>query len=281
MGDNVLRIPPLQKRKSDSVSLQAKSRPMATKGRVAELAGMIDHSILHPTMTDRDLRDGCVLAARLGTATVCVKPYAVEQAVRILDGSGVDVCTVAGFPHGSSTTYVKVSECAQACKEGAREVDMVVNIGKVLGEDWNYVRDEIDAVNKVAQSSDAILKVIFENDFLEDAHKIRLCRICTDLGVAFVKTSTGYGYVKGEDGRFATKGATLEDLRLMRRHSGPDVRIKAAGGIRSLDEMLAAIEAGATRIGATATAAILQEARHRFEGGDSPAPLSGGRDTGY
>lgn len=255
---------------------------MSIPKNAAALARMIDHSILHPMMTDRDLRDGCVLAARHGTATVCVKPYAVAEAVRLLDGTGVAVCTVAGFPHGGSTGYVKVSECAQACNEGAKEVDMVVNIGKVIGEDWAYVESEIDAVNKVALSAGAILKVIFENDYLQDEHKIRLCRICTNQGVAFVKTSTGYGYVKGDDGRFSTRGATIEDLKLMRRYCGPDVRIKAAGGIRTLDEMLAAIDAGATRIGATATVAILEEARHRFEGGGSPErTTSDGRDMGY
>ena len=251
------------------------------KPSVKQLARMIDHSILHPTMTDRDLVEGCALAARYGTATVCVKPYAVAEAVRLLQGTEVEVCTVAGFPHGGSSTYVKVSECAKACEEGAREVDMVVNIGKVIGGQWDYVNGEIDTLNKAAKGAGAILKVIFENDYLQEEHKIRLCRICTALEVAFAKTSTGYGYVKGEDGRFSTRGATLEDLRLMKRYCGPDVGIKAAGGVRTLDEMLAAIEAGATRIGATATAAILDEARHRLEGGQSPTPAKDGTDLGY
>jgi deoxyribose-phosphate aldolase len=207
------------------------------------------------------------VAAAFGTATVCVKPYAVSLASSLLNGSGVKVCTVAGFPHGSSTTAVKVAECRQACADGAEEVDMVVNIGKLLGGDLAYVEDEVCALNAEALAHGAILKVIFENDFLQDAHKEILCRICTEAGAAFVKTSTGYGYVKGDDGRFSTRGATLDDLRLMRRLCPPSVGVKAAGGVRTLDEMLRAIEAGATRIGATATVSILTEAAARYGGG--------------
>ena len=250
-------------------------------GKVDELARMIDHSLLHPTVTDTDLREGCALAARYRTATVCVKPYAVADAARYLMGSDVGVCTVVGFPHGGSVSNIKVTECARAVMEGAREIDMVVNIGKVLSGDWFYVSEEISAVNREAVMRGAILKVIFENDFLKDEHKIRLCKICSDIGVAYVKTSTGYGYVKDADGRFSTRGATLEDLRLMKQHCSTRVRIKAAGGIRTLDDMLAAIEAGASRIGATATAAILEEARHRYEGGNAPTPNAGGTDMGY
>jgi len=234
--------------------------------KVRALAAMIDHSILHPTMTDADLREGCAVASAYGTATVCVKPYAVAAAVRLLKGSPVKVCTVAGFPYGSSTTAVKVAECRQACADGAAEVDMVVNIGKLLGGDIAYVEDEVRALNTEVLAHGATLKVIFENDFLQDSHKEILCRICSDVGVAFVKTSTGYGYVKGADGRFSTRGATLEDLRLMRRLCPPTVGVKAAGGVRTLDEMLRAIAAGANRIGATATVAILTEPAARFGG---------------
>ena len=232
--------------------------------KVRELASMIDHSILHPTMTDEDLRVGCSVARSYGTATVCVKPYAVRQAGSLLEGSGVKVCTVAGFPHGNSTTSVKLAECRQACIDGATEIDMVVNTGQLLGGNLAYVEEEVRALNTEVLAHGAILKVIFENDFLQDTHKNALCHICSKAGVAFVKTSTGYGYVKGDDGRFSTRGATLDDLRLMRRHCPPSVGIKAAGGIRTLDEMLLAIEAGATRIGATATVAILNEAAARY-----------------
>jgi deoxyribose-phosphate aldolase len=193
-----------------------------------------------------------------------VKPCDVSLAANLLKDSSVKVCTVAGFPHGSSTTAVKVAECRQACADGAAEVDMVINIGKLLGGDIAYVEDEVRALNTEVLAHGATLKVIFENDFLQDTHKEILCRICSDAGVAFVKTSTGYGYVKGTDGRFSTRGATLEDLRLMRRLCPPTVGVKAAGGVRTLDEMLRAIEAGANRIGATATVAILTEAAARF-----------------
>jgi deoxyribose-phosphate aldolase len=224
-----------------------------------ELAKYIDHSLLHPTMTDKDLDDGLAIAKKYGTATVCIKPYAVKYAVEVLKGSGVAVCTVIGFPHGSNTTDLKIIETIEACRNGATEIDMVVNIGKVIGGDWEFVEQEIEQINNVCFEHNAILKVIFENDYLNDEQKIKLCEICTKLHVAFVKTSTGYGYVKQENGMFLTKGATLNDLILMRKHSGPEVQIKAAGGIRNLKDMLAAIEVGATRIGATATVAIIEE----------------------
>jgi deoxyribose-phosphate aldolase len=230
---------------------------------IDEIAKMIDHSLLHPTMTDEDLQSGCEIARQYKPASVCIKPYAVKKAAAWLSGSGVPVCTVIGFPHGSHTTFIKVAECRLACEEGATEIDMVVNIGKVLGGDWDYVETEIRQINDEALRHGAIVKVIFENDYLQDEHKIRLCEICSSIPVAFVKTSTGYGYVKGADGKFSTKGATLEDVMLMRRHSGPGVGVKAAGGVRSLDELLAMKKAGATRIGATATAVIIEEAKKR------------------
>jgi deoxyribose-phosphate aldolase len=249
---------------------------------VHELAKMIDHSLLHPTMTDKDLREGCALALQYDTASVCIKPYAVREAAEWLKGSNVLVGTVIGFPHGNSTTAIKVAECRQACLDGAVEIDMVVNIGKVLGGNWSYVKDEIAAINAEALSHGAIVKVIFENDFLEDSHKIRLCEICSEVPVAFVKTSTGYGFVKGPDGKHSTAGATLEDLLLMRKHSAPGVQVKAAGGVRSLDDMLRVREAGVTRVGATATVAILEEAKKRFGGGSSyVAQADSSKDSGY
>ncbi len=223
------------------------------------LAKYIDHSLLHPTMTDEDLKAGLEVAIKYRTATVCIKPYAVKYAAEVLKDSGVGVCTVIGFPHGSNTTDLKVIETIEACRNGATEIDMVVNIGKVLGGDWDYVEHEIDQINHACFEHNAILKVIFENDYLQDEQKIKLCEICSKLHVAFVKTSTGYGYVKQDNGMFLTKGATLPDLILMRKHSEPSVQIKAAGGIRNLKDMLAAIEVGATRIGATATVAIIEE----------------------
>jgi len=202
--------------------------------QITELAKMIDHSLLHPTMTDKDLFEGCQLAKHYNVATVCIKPYAIKEALEWLKGSDVMVCAVIGFPHGNSTTAVKVYETEQACKDGAQEIDMVVNIGKVLGEDWDYVEKEIRAIVAVTKKHKAALKVIFENDYLpDDKYKIKLCEICSAAGVEFVKTSTGYGFVKGADGKYSYEGATEHDLILMRKHSAPQVQIKAAGGVRT------------------------------------------------
>lgn len=226
---------------------------------------MIDHSLLHPTMTDDDLRAGCELAKEYDAASVCIKPYAVPLAVEILKGSDVLVGTVIGFPQGSSTIKIKVAETRQACLEGAVEIDMVVNIGKVLAEDWRYVKKEIAAIQRECDKHGAILKVIFENDFLpEDKHKIKLCQICSKVGVAFVKTSTGYGFVKQANGDYNYRGATEHDVKLMRAHSAPSVQIKGAGGIRTLDDLLKFREWGVTRVGATATATILEDAKKRL-----------------
>jgi len=249
--------------------------------KIQHLAKMIDHSILHPTATDEDLRKGCEVALQYGTATVCVKPYAVAEAARLLKGSAVDVCTVIGFPHGGAATASKVAETRLACSDGASEIDMVVNIGKVMAGDWDYVQQEIQSVNDETLLHGGIVKVIFENDYLTDEQKIRLCEICNEVGVAFVKTSTGYGYVKGSDGKFSTKGATIPDLILMRNHTNPEIQVKAAGGIRTLDEMLAATETGISRVGATATVAILEEAKARFGGGSDYVKQAGADPSGY
>jgi deoxyribose-phosphate aldolase len=231
-----------------------------------ELAGMIDHSLLQPTMTDRDIQDGCELAKRYQVASVCVKPYAVRQALEILRGSGVAVGCVIGFPHGNSATEVKRYETQIACRDGATEIDMVINIGKALGGDFDYVKQDIQAVVDEAHSHGAIVKVIFENDFLpDDEIKTRLCRLCEDAGADFVKTSTGYGFVKGPDGKYSYKGATEHDLRLMRAQCSQKVLIKAAGGVRDLDALMKVRDLGATRCGASATAALLDEYKRRAE----------------
>jgi deoxyribose-phosphate aldolase len=234
---------------------------------VRDLAKMIDHSLLHPTMSDTDIAAGCRLAREYDVATACVKPYAIALAKEILAGSGVGVCPVIAFPHGNSTTAIKVREAQAAALAGGVEIDAVINIGKALGGDWDYVRDEIRAINEAVVAGGAILKVIFENDYLEDAHIIRLCEISSEVGVAFVKTSTGYGFVKQPDGSYNYKGATDHHLRLMRRHSAPAVQIKAAGGVRTLDDLIRARSLGVTRVGATATRVMLDEARQRFASG--------------
>ena len=220
----------------------------------ADIAKMIDHSLLQQTLTDADLEQGCRLACEYDVASVCIKPYAVRQAAAWLAGSTVAVGTTVGFPHGGHTTAVKVAEARQAMEDGAAELDMVVNIGKVLGNDWRYVAGDIQAVVTAAHRGKALVKVIFENCFLADVHKEQLCRICGEVGVDFVKTSTGYG----------ATGATDEDLRLMRRCSPAHVQVKAAGGVRTFERLLEVRAIGVTRVGATATKAILDECKARL-----------------
>ncbi len=228
-----------------------------------ELARMIDHSLLHPTMTDERIIKGCELAMKYNVATACIKPCCIPMVVDLLSSAEVEVCSVIAFPHGNSTTSIKVREAEEAVLGGSSEIDVVVNVGKVLSEDWGYVSKEIKAVNDVVTVNHAILKVIFENDYLEDHHIIRLCEICSDYRVAFVKTSTGYGFVKRKDGMYSYKGATDHHLKLMREYSSPSVQIKAAGGIRTLDDLLRVKQLGVTRVGATATESILEEARQK------------------
>jgi deoxyribose-phosphate aldolase len=230
-----------------------------------ELAGMIDHSLLHPTLTDEELASGCALAIKYRVASVCIKPYWVKQAAELLRGSGVRVGCVVGFPHGNSATEVKRFETEVACRDGAVEIDMVINIGKALSGDWNYVERDIQSVCDEAHLHGAKVKVIFENDYLanRDEVKTKLCHICERAGADWVKTSTGYGFVKQADGSYNYRGATKEDLALMRANCSERVQVKAAGGIRDLDGLIRVRELGATRCGASATAAILDEFRRR------------------
>jgi deoxyribose-phosphate aldolase len=220
----------------------------------ADIAKMLDHSLLQQTLTDADLEKGCRTAREYNVASVCIKPYAVRLAAGVLAGSTVAVGTTIGFPHGGHLTGIKVDEAERAMDDGAGELDMVVNVGKVLSGDWRYVAGDIRAVVEAAHRRGALVKVIFENCFLKDEHKEQLCRVCGEVGADFVKTSTGYG-----DG-----GATDADLALMRRCSPPRVRVKAAGGVRTFDRLLAVRALGVTRVGATATKAILDECRARL-----------------
>ena len=231
------------------------------------IARLIDHSLLHPTLTDAELRAGCELARRYGVASVCIKPYAVRLAVELLRGSEVKVGTVVGFPHGASSTAVKIFEAEDACRAGAVELDAVVNVGKVLSGDWEYVEHEIRALVEVAHRHGATIKIIFENDFLpNDELKLRLCRICETCGVDFVKTSTGFGYTKLPDGNYNYRGATEADVQLMRGATGSQVQVKAAGGIRNYAEAARMRSLGVTRIGATATEAIVAGERAALVG---------------
>ena len=218
------------------------------------IAKRIDHSLLGPTLTDAELEQGCGVAAEYRVASVCIKPFAVARAAALLKGTGVLVGTTIGFPHGGHATAVKVFESERAIADGATELDMVINIGHAIGGQWGAVRDDIAAVTRAAHAGGAIVKVIFENCYLTDPQKVRLCEICGELGADYVKTSTGYG----------TGGATHEDLILMRKHSPAHVKLKAAGGIRTLDAAIAVTELGCDRIGASKTAEILDELSARL-----------------
>lgn len=228
------------------------------------IAKMIDHSLLHPTLTDQELIAGCQLARKYDVASVCIKPYAIPLAKEQLKGSDVFVSTVIGFPSGSHKIEVKVQEAELALDDGAIELDMVVNIGKTLSRDWDYLRQEIKAINDVAVRRKALLKVIFETDYVaQDELRIQLCKICSELAVAFVKTSTGYNYVRQADGQMAYAGASDHVLQLMHRECPPSVQVKAAGKVKTLDDVLRVRSLGVTRIGATTTAEILEEAKKR------------------
>ncbi len=223
---------------------------------LADLAKMFDHSLLQPQLTDADLERGCLLAREYGVASVCIKPYAVRLAAKLLAGTTIQASTTIGFPHGGHTTRVKVFESEVAVDDGATELDMVVNIGKVLSGEWNYVAHDIAAVVEAAHRRGCKVKVIFENALLKDEHKKELCRICAEVRADWVKTSTGY----------AESGATLEDLRLMREHCPPHVQVKAAGGVRTYERLMEVRAIGVTRVGATATKQILDEAKAKLGG---------------
>lgn len=221
----------------------------------ADVAKMIDHSLLNPTLSMADLEAGCRLARAYDVASVCIMPYALKRCAELLAGSTVAASTTIGFPHGGHTTGTKLAETIAALDDGGQELDMVVNISKVLSEDWDYVRDDIRAVVEATHAAGQKVKVIFENCYLQDRHKIRLCEICGEVGADWVKTSTGYG----------TGGATHDDLKLMRAHSPDRVQVKAAGGVRDLDALLAVRALGVTRCGASRTREMMDDARRRLD----------------
>ena len=220
----------------------------------SDIAKMIDHALLGPALTAAELDAGCRLARRYDVASVCLLPYYVRHCRELLEGSDVQPSTTIGFPHGGHTTAVKLAEVEQALKDGATELDMVINISKACSGDWGYVREEIEALTRATHAGGATVKVIFENAYLDEAAKISLCDICGEIGVDWVKTSTG----------FASGGATVTDVRLMRDHTHSHVQVKAAGGVRTLDALLAMREAGANRVGSSATAEILEDCRRRL-----------------
>jgi deoxyribose-phosphate aldolase len=227
----------------------------------ADLAKMIDHSLVRPELTEEEVIDGCELASRYQVASVSVRPCDVDVAVRLLNGSGVAVGSVAGFPHGSTTTAAKLYELRDLLRRGAKEIDMVINIGKLLSRQWQFIETELLQAADSCHQAGALLKVIFENAYLTDEVKIVACRISAKTGVDFIKTSTG----------FAATGYTLEDLRLMRKHTPERVGIKAAGGVRTLEKAKEVYEVGCSRFGATQTAAILDEWKKQVQSAAAPS----------
>lgn len=214
-----------------------------------EIAKMIDHSLLKPTLTDNEIIEGCKIAKKYNVASVCVRPSDVLLALKLLKESEVLVTTVIGFPHGTTTTHTKLDEAKEAIENGAVELDLVLNIGKLKSGKYNYVKNDIEKVTEYAHSKDGKIKVIFENCYLSDEEIIKACEICNKIGVDWVKTSTGYG----------SGGAEDSDIKLMREHCKPEIQIKAAGGIRTLERTIEMKQLGCTRIGATATVDILEE----------------------
>jgi deoxyribose-phosphate aldolase len=237
-----------------------------------DVAKMIDHSLLNPTLTVADLEEGCRVARAYDVASACIMPYYLARCAEILAGSDVKASTTIGFPHGGHTTAIKVAEAERALNDGGEELDMVVNISKVLSGDWAFVRADVQAVLEVTHAAGQKLKVIFENAYLDEAQKIRLCEICGELGADWVKTSTGY----------APTGATDEDLILMRTHSPAHVQVKAAGGVRTLDRLLEVRALGVTRCGATRTIEMLEDAKRRLGiASDAPSTPTGAAPAGY
>lgn len=231
----------------------------------AKIAKMVDHSLLHPSMTDAEFEAECKVALEYNVGAVCVKPYHVKRAAELMAGTDIKVAAVVSFPHGNSTTEIKLAEAKQVLDDGATEVDFVINIGKAVGGDWAYVDDEIRRLVELIKNYGADSKVIFENDMLtDDEQKIKLCRICSKYKVTFVKTSTGYCYKKGADGKYYYDGATHHDLMLMRTYSDPEVQVKAAGAVSTLEPVLAAYELGATRFGLKGAKKLVEDARVKF-----------------
>ncbi len=222
-----------------------------------DIAKMLDHSTLQPFLTEEDIRKGCELALKYDCASVCARPADVPILAEMLKGSDVKVCTVIGFPHGNHHTSIKVAEAKLAMDEGCTELDMVINIGKMIAGDHDYVREEIRQLADLAHARGAILKVILETCYLTDEQKVICCQLSTEAGADFVKTSTGYG----------SKGCTIDDLRLMRASVPATMRVKGSGGIRDLDTVLSARAVGASRCGVSATAKIMEEAEARYAAG--------------
>lgn len=234
-----------------------------------DFAKMIDHSLLQPTLTEKDLEQGCQLALAYDVASVCIMPYYLSRCSDLLANSTVQPSTTIGFPHGGHKTIIKVAEAEQALRDGGAELDMVVNISQVLSGNWDYVRQDIAELIAVTHAAGKKIKVIFENCYLRDEHKIRLCEICGELKADWVKTSTGYG----------TGGATMADLALMRQHTPQATQVKAAGGVRDFQTLLQVRQLGVSRCGASRTKEMLDECRKQLD--LPPIEFQAGSVSGY
>ena len=226
-----------------------------------EIAQTIDHAVLYPTAGTEDLEHAVRMVEEWQVFSLCVKPCHTGLASKLLNGTDVKVSTVLSFPHGNTSIPMKKHEALEILNEGADEIDMVINQAEAKRQNWSYLRDEIGTINKICVDQGALLKVIFENDFISnDEVKVGLCKICTELKVGFVKTSTGFGYTKQENGDYNYKGATVSDIQLMLDHTSPPVRVKASGGIRDLETAMMYLNMGVSRLGTSSTIKILAEA---------------------
>lgn len=223
---------------------------------VEELAKMLDYSLLSPNLTDEELESGIQTAIEYNVASICIMPYYLSRCAAAVKGSDVQASTTIGFPHGGHATAIKIAESRQALKDGGTELDLVVNIGKVLSGDWDYIRDEVQDIVDLTHQAGAKLKLIFENFYLNDDQKIRLCTLCGELNVDWAKTSTGYAEGMG----------TMHDFELMIKHCPSHVQVKAAGGVPDLDTLLTIRKMGLTRVGKRSVG-ILDDARVRLAAG--------------
>jgi deoxyribose-phosphate aldolase len=219
-----------------------------------ELSKMIDHSLLNPTLTEQQMEAGIQQAIAYDVASICIMPYYLKRTAELLAGTTIFPSATVGFPHGGHTTKVKLYESEQLIEDGCVELDMVVNISRVLSDDWKYVSNEVAAITKLCHDAKRKVKVIFENCYLNEPQKIQLCKICCDTGADWAKTSTGYG----------TSGATMEDLQLMLDNVTAPIQVKAAGGVRDCDALIKVKSMGVTRVGSSRTAEMLDEARRRL-----------------
>ncbi len=250
---------------------------MSEKLTSHDIAKMIDHSLLHPTLGDKELKEGCELALKYDVGSCCVKPYHVKMTADLLKGSTVQVCSVVSFPHGNSTTKIKVAETEQSIADGATEIDLVCNVARVLEGNWDYVEAEISAVTAVTKANNAFVKLIYAADYLNNEQIAQLSQVCNRAGVKWLKTSTGYNYQTNDEGQLFYEGASDRVLKIMHDNAGEGVEVKAAGKCRDLARFMEVREKyGVTRVGTGQTAAVVEEAREKLDGATAEAVSTDG-----